>query len=98
MTQGGKHTIQYTNDVLWKCTPETYVILLTMVSTINSIQIKKRKYVLGLHLTTQKRKSEIVLNRICAATFCDPKSQRTCEGNVTVCLPTLCLPSTDHPG
>ena len=25
---GGEHTIEYTDDILWNCTPETYIILL----------------------------------------------------------------------
>ena len=37
---GGEHTVQYTNDVLWNPTPETYVILLTNVTAINLIKIK----------------------------------------------------------
>ena len=41
MTWGGKHTIHYTDDVLQNRTPETYVILLTNVTPINSIQIEK---------------------------------------------------------
>ena len=28
---GGEHTVWCTGDVLWYCTPETYVILLTSV-------------------------------------------------------------------
>ena len=35
-----KHTIQYTDDVLQNCTPETYVILLTNVTPVNSIENK----------------------------------------------------------
>ena len=30
LTWGWEHIIQYTEDVLWSCTPETYIILLTM--------------------------------------------------------------------
>ena len=37
-TLSGEHTIQYTDDdVLYNCTPETYVILLSNVTVINSI-------------------------------------------------------------
>ena len=44
MTWGGEHTtIQYTHDVLQNCTPETYIILLTNVTPINSMKMKKRK-------------------------------------------------------
>ena len=32
-----EHTIQYTDDLLQGCTPETYIILLTIVTSINSI-------------------------------------------------------------
>ena len=28
-TWGGEHTVQCTDDVLWKCTPESCIILLT---------------------------------------------------------------------
>ena len=33
---GGEHTIQYTDDVLYNRTPETYIILLTDVTPTNS--------------------------------------------------------------
>ena len=34
---GGKHTVQYTDDVLENCiTPETYIMLLTYVTQKNS--------------------------------------------------------------
>ena len=32
LTWGGEHTIQYTDGVLYDCTPETYIILLTNVT------------------------------------------------------------------
>ena len=35
---GGEHTIQNTDDVLQNCTLETYIILLTSVTPINSIK------------------------------------------------------------
>ena len=38
LTLGGKHTIQYTDDVLQNCIAETYIILLTNVTPINSIK------------------------------------------------------------
>ena len=38
LTWVGKHTIRCTVDVLWKCIPETYVILLTNVGPINSMK------------------------------------------------------------
>ena len=43
LTWGGDHTIQYTDDVLQNCTPETCVILLTDITPINSINIKNKK-------------------------------------------------------
>ena len=44
MTWGGEHTIQYTDDVLQNCTPETYIVLLSNVTSINSIKnIKDKK-------------------------------------------------------
>ena len=53
LTWGGKYTIQYTDDVLQNCTSETFVILLTNVTPINSISkiqlnvenYLKRKYI-----------------------------------------------------
>ena len=36
----GEYTIQYTSNVLWNCTPETYAILLTNVTPINLIKNK----------------------------------------------------------
>ena len=36
------NTIQYTDDVLQNCIPETYIILLTNVTTVNSIKNKER--------------------------------------------------------
>ena len=43
-TLGGEHIVQYTDDVLQNCTPETYVILSTNVTPINSVKkVKKRK-------------------------------------------------------
>ena len=43
LTWGGEHTIQYIDDPLQNCTPETYVVLLTNVTPINSIKIKENK-------------------------------------------------------
>ena len=42
MTWGGEHTVQYTDDVLQSCTPETNIILLTNITPINSIFFNKR--------------------------------------------------------
>ena len=36
LTLGGKHTIQYTDDVLQNCTIEIYIILLANITPINS--------------------------------------------------------------
>ena len=36
LTWSGEHTIQYTDDVLQNCTPETYIIL-TNVTPVNFI-------------------------------------------------------------
>ena len=41
-TWGGEHTVQYTDDVLQNCAPETPIILLTNVTPINSIKIKNK--------------------------------------------------------
>ena len=38
LTWGGEHTIQYTDDVLFNCTPETYIILLANVTPRNVIK------------------------------------------------------------
>ena len=40
LTWDSKHTIQYTGDVLQNCIPDTYIILLTNVTPINSIKNK----------------------------------------------------------
>ena len=37
LTWGGEHTIQFIDDVLQNCTPETYIIFLTSVTPINPI-------------------------------------------------------------
>ena len=37
LTLGGECTTQYTGDVLWNCTPETYIMLLTSVILTNLI-------------------------------------------------------------
>ena len=38
LTWGAEHAIQYTDDALENCTPETYIILSTNVSLISSIK------------------------------------------------------------
>ena len=40
LTWGTEHTIQHTGDVLDSCTAETFIILLTNITPINSIKIK----------------------------------------------------------
>ena len=42
LTLGGGHTIQYTYHVSYKSTLETYIMLLTNVTPINSIKISKK--------------------------------------------------------
>ena len=43
LTCSDEQTIQYTDDVLQNCTPETYIILLTNVTPINSMKSKNTK-------------------------------------------------------
>ena len=43
LTLDGEHTIQYTGDVLQKCTLETYIILLINVTSVNPIRNNKTK-------------------------------------------------------
>ena len=43
LTWGGEHTIQYTDDVLQNCTPETYIIALTNVTPVNLNNKKIKK-------------------------------------------------------
>ena len=43
LTCEGRHLIQYTDDVLWNCTPQPYTILLTNVTPINSIKKGKKE-------------------------------------------------------
>ena len=40
LTWGDEHTIQYTDYILWNYTPETYKILLTNATSLNSTKIK----------------------------------------------------------
>ena len=40
LTWGDEHTIQYTDDVLQNSISETHIILLTIVTQINSMKIK----------------------------------------------------------
>ena len=46
---GGGHTMQYADNVSWKCTLETYMILLTNVTPINFIR-KKRKEIKDMRI------------------------------------------------
>lgn len=41
LTWSIEHTIQCTNSELWKCAPETRIIMLTSVTPISSIKRKK---------------------------------------------------------
>ena len=41
LTWGGEYTVQYTDNVLQNCIPETHIILLT-VTPINSIKNKNK--------------------------------------------------------
>ena len=43
LTWGSEHTIQCTDGLLWNYVPETCVILLTCVTSKNSIKSKKKK-------------------------------------------------------
>ena len=43
LTLGDEHTVQYTDDVLQKCIPETYIILLTNVTPKILIKTNKRR-------------------------------------------------------
>ena len=45
LTWGSEHTIQCTDGLLWNYVPETCVILLTCVTSKNSIKSKKKKKV-----------------------------------------------------
>ena len=38
LTWGVEHTTQYIGDVMYYCIPETYVILLTNVTPLNSMK------------------------------------------------------------
>ena len=42
LTWGSEHTIQCTDGLLWNYAPETCVILLTCVTSKNSIKSKKK--------------------------------------------------------
>ena len=41
LTWSGEHTVQCTDDILWNHAPETYIILLTSGTPINSIKRQK---------------------------------------------------------
>ena len=43
LTQGGEHTMQYTDDALQTCALEIYTVLLTNVTSINLIKLKRLK-------------------------------------------------------
>ena len=49
----GKHTIQYTGDILYNCTLETYIILLTNITTISLINfLKFKKDIICIYITS----------------------------------------------
>ena len=52
LTWAGEHTIQYIEDVLWKYTPETCIILLTNVIPINSIKKTLHEEIKSLDTST----------------------------------------------
>lgn len=37
LTLGSEHTIQYTKDVIYNCTPENYILLLANATSITSV-------------------------------------------------------------
>ena len=45
---GGEHTLQCADDVLWNCAPETCIILLTSVTSINATKSKKMQNIFYL--------------------------------------------------
>ena len=64
-TWGGEHTIQCIDDVFQNCTPETYIILFTNITPINSINKNKlnlkRNYIIirlsNYHQKCKRQKS-----------------------------------------
>ena len=44
LTWGGEHAVHCTGDVLWNCAPETCIISLTVVTSINSIKKKEKEH------------------------------------------------------
>ena len=44
LTCDGEHTVECTDDVLWNCAPETCIISLTVVTSINSIKKKEKEH------------------------------------------------------
>ena len=53
LTWGGEHTVQCTDDVLWKCAAETCITLLTSVTQINSIKVKEKRLVMEEGIQTR---------------------------------------------
>ena len=39
---GGEHTIQYRDEIIWKCTLKTYIVVFTKVTPVNSIKNFKK--------------------------------------------------------
>ena len=67
MTWGVERTIQHTGDMLESCTAETYIILLTNVTPINSttiknINLKKKKLVSMVEIIASQ--PQIMKNKI----------------------------------
>ena len=50
LSWGAEHTIPDRGDLLQSCTAETYIILLTNVSPINLIKIKKVKVKIKINI------------------------------------------------
>ena len=57
LTWGGKHAIQYIDDVLQNCTPENYIFLLTNVTPVKSITEKVNVMLWELYLKKKNKKS-----------------------------------------
>lgn len=58
-----EHTIQYTDDALWKFTPENYIMLLTNVTTIHSIKIYLLKLYSSFYFTFYTYNFKLTLNK-----------------------------------
>ena len=65
-TLGSEHTVKYTDDVLYNCTLETYIMLLTSFTPINFIQkrISYKHENIGISDANQKTKHSFVLEKV----------------------------------